>query len=206
MGCGLLNAGWGLKQQVGTARCPAHRLTFVAALVDDLVDRQLHESRGDAFTGAKAARAIVHDVAQVVGDVRRELAEGGGKLLQRPARPRAPPPPGTTPPSRGTWTEAGCRECRLDQRVVCSVITGSVSRDWCAPQGGSMPAAPDQAQAEGGTGVDHRGRQEADREMKRRVAEQRRQCAGDARVDTALPPAAQPSAKSGPKCWRRSWR
>jgi hypothetical protein len=71
------NAGSGLKQQMDAARCPAHRLTFVAALVDDLVDRRLHEAGGDAFAGAEAL-AIVHDVAHVVGDVRREVTEGGG--------------------------------------------------------------------------------------------------------------------------------
>jgi hypothetical protein len=51
----------GLKQQVRTARGPAHRLTFVEALVDDLVDRGLYEADGDPFVGAPPL-AIVHDV------------------------------------------------------------------------------------------------------------------------------------------------
>jgi hypothetical protein len=73
------NASSGLKQQIGAARCPAHRLTFGAALVDALLDRRPHEAGGDAFMGWEAL-AIVHDLAYVVGDVRRALPEGGGKL------------------------------------------------------------------------------------------------------------------------------
>jgi hypothetical protein len=84
------NAGPGLKQQVGAARCPAHRLTFVTALVDDLVDRRLHEGGGDAFTGAEPL-AVVHDVAYVVGDIRREFAECKGMLSQRPRSGFFPP-------------------------------------------------------------------------------------------------------------------
>src|SRR5208282_1649568 len=68
--------------QVCTAGCPAHRLTFVEALVHDLVDRRLYEAGGDPFAGVEPL-AIVHDVAGVVGDIRRKLAERGGELPQR---------------------------------------------------------------------------------------------------------------------------
>jgi hypothetical protein len=72
----------GLKQQMSAARRPSHRLTLVKAFVHDLVDRGLHEASGDAFIGAEPL-TIIHDVAHVIGDVRGELPERGGKLSER---------------------------------------------------------------------------------------------------------------------------
>ena len=65
-------------------RVPPHGLTLVKAFCPrSLVDRGLTEARGDAFTGAEPLPPLVHDVTCVVGDIRGELTERGGKLSER---------------------------------------------------------------------------------------------------------------------------
>jgi hypothetical protein len=83
------NAGSGLKQQVGTARRLAHRLTFATMLVDDLVDHRLYKAGGDAFAGAEAL-AIVHDVAHVHPAKLPGLSSGRGLRSLSTMPPRSP--------------------------------------------------------------------------------------------------------------------
>jgi hypothetical protein len=66
---------------VCAARRPAYGLPFIKAFVDDLVGRGLDEAGGDPLPGSKVF-AVVHDVTQIVADIRRKLTQGGAQLSQ----------------------------------------------------------------------------------------------------------------------------